>query len=91
MRWLKRLFSTFKPAEEFWLEVECEKCGERIRVRIDKKWELCPEYREDVSHTLHKEIRGRKCPNLIHIFMEFNSSGKVLSRTIEGGKLLEGT
>lgn len=75
-----------------WLIVECGKCGERIRVRINKKTDLQNEFRRPggsgSSFTLKKEVMGNNCYNLMEVYLEFNDQYRILSKRVKNGKLL---
>ncbi len=49
MRWLTRLF-TRRPRSEspsaLWIYVACSRCGEAIRVRADRRYDLVSEMRD---------------------------------------------
>ena len=75
--------------------LQCEKCGEKIKVRINKRTDLESGYKEPAdsgpAYTLHKEALGNNCPNLIRISMEFDRRREIISRDITGGKFIENT
>lgn len=85
------------------LMVRCDRCGELIRSRVEKAYELEAEYDQSSGHeeeeeepkpsgyTLHKELVGANCQNLIHLEMHFDAHRCATSRTIAGGQFLEVT
>lgn len=97
MKFLKKLFSRLlrggTSGEIFAFSLECEKCGEKIKVRINKRTDLTSEYKDmgesGPAYALHKEALGNNCPNLIHISMEFDRNKEIISRDISGGKFVE--
>jgi len=86
------------------LLVKCDRCGEMIRTRVEKAYELESEYDLSNAHdvnedeepkpsgyTLHKEMLGVKCQNLIHVEMHFDCHHRGMTRKVEGGQLVEFT
>lgn len=81
----------------------CDKCGEIIRSRVEKAYELEAEYElvnghhavdddeepKPTGYTLHKELVGAGCQNLIHLMLRLDAHRCVLTRTIEGGQFVE--
>ncbi len=92
MKIFKRFLSKIKEKEEeqnvMFLYVKCNRCGEKIKVRIVKSTDLLYNYNKpqgDVGYTLRKEILGNKCPNLIYAYAEFDKNKKMLSLDVNGG------
>lgn len=86
------------------LSVKCDLCGELIRTRVEKAYDLEAEYEQANGHRcdewdepkpsgfiLHKELVGAKCQNLIHVSMHMDAGRNIITRTIEGGQLVEVT
>jgi len=85
------------------ITVRCDKCGEIIRSRVEKAYELEAEYDGGNGHhladddeepkptgyTLHKELVGSDCQNLIHLAMRLDGHRCVINRNIEGGQFVE--
>jgi hypothetical protein len=72
--------------------VKCNRCGEEIRVRMDRMNEPSPEYDEKgrVTHYIYrKDVLGQKCFNLIQVEFVFNSNFEMISSQVTGGKLIE--
>ncbi len=80
------------------VRVKCRRCGEVIAVRVDKANDLlcefgdvsdeAPEPPPPTGYTLHKEVVGRKCQNLVHFTMHFDDHRRVTGREIEGGEFV---
>jgi len=92
MKIFKRFLSKIKGMKEdqdvIFLYVMCNKCGEKIKVRIVKGTDLLYNYNQpqgEVGYTLRKEILGNKCPNLIYAYAEFDRNKKMLTLDISGG------
>ena len=80
----------------FPIAVKCARCGEVIRLRIDRDHELQSVYAPDaeegdepVEYVLRKEIVGDLCQNLIHFTIHFDCDHGLTSSEIEGGEFLE--
>lgn len=85
------------------LLVKCDRCGEILRTRVEKAYELEAEYElnghqldddeepKPSGYTLHKDMIGAYCQNLIHVEMHFDCHHRGTTRTIQGGQLVEFT
>ena len=95
MRWLRRLF-TRRPRSErpsaLWLYVACGRCGEAIRVRADRRYDLVSEMRDPgeagPAYTLHKDIVGRRCFQRIAVDVAFDQRLQMTEHRIHGGRWL---
>jgi hypothetical protein len=95
MRWLTRLFKRQSQAESasaLWLYVACGRCGEAIRIRTDRRYDLVSEMRVPgelgPAYTLHKDIVGAHCFQRIAVDVEFDHRLQVIERRISGGRWL---
>lgn len=83
MSFLSRLFG--RPASSangnvIWLYVRCERCGEKIRVRINRNTDAQQEYDEGgrpTHYLLRKEILGNRCPTLMSVEMQLDNAGRI--------------
>jgi hypothetical protein len=86
---LSRLFGRAAPAgggNVIWLYVRCERCGEKIRIRINRNTDAQPEYDENGRQThywLRKEILGSQCPALMYVEMQLDGAGRVIEQKAE--------
>jgi len=87
---LARLFGRGgAPAEAgniLWLYVRCDRCGEKIRVRLNRNTDAQQEYDESgrPSHYhLRKEILGNRCPNLMSVETQLDNAGRVVEQHAE--------
>jgi hypothetical protein len=95
MRWLVRLFSRQArqagPAA-LWIYVRCHRCGETIRVRADRRYDLVSEMRDPgesgSAYTLHKDIVGARCFQRIAVDLAFDGRLQIVDRRITGGDFL---
>lgn len=83
------------------LAVRCQRCGEIVRTRVEKAYEVEAEYDtnghgEDEHEeprpsgfTLHKDLLGSQCQNLIHVVMHFDAHRYCTQRSAEGGEIVE--
>jgi hypothetical protein len=81
------------------LTVRCGECGELIVVRVDKASDLLCEFddaaceSEDcpapTGYSLHKEVVGKRCQNLIHFAMHFDEHRRLGKHEIEGGEFVK--
>jgi len=99
MSFLKRLgkiLSSPPPKTEraLYLDVQCNKCGERLRARVDVWNELTPEYDgksdDAVSYQCRKVLVGEnKCYQPIELNLKFDKNHKLVDKRILGGKFIE--
>lgn len=69
--------------------VRCDRCGEVIRVRADRRWDLLQEMGEgDAAYSLHKDILGTRCNALIRMVVRFDHAYRVRQQDIEGGRFV---
>ena len=94
---LRRLGALFggsrsEDANALRFAVRCSRCGEVIRVRADKRYDLEQEFADEddrvVGYTLHKEVLGNRCPRLVQVTMRFDRARREVSREIEGGEFV---
>jgi hypothetical protein len=97
MGFFKQLGKLFKPrsnSDEWvhWVSVQCNRCGEQIRSRIDLRNDLSINYGEDGSLTyfIRKVLMGEgHCFQRIEIELTFDKDRKLMDRQISGGKFAE--
>ncbi|HLH74105.1 MAG TPA: hypothetical protein VKX96_12535 [Chloroflexota bacterium] len=71
--------------------VRCTKCGEKIRFRVDLRWDLAPNYDGDdqaSSFSVTKHIVGQKCFRPIEVTLDFDRNRKESRRSVTGGELI---
>jgi hypothetical protein len=95
MLWLSRLFarrSRQGSGAAFWIYVRCSRCGEAIRIRADRRYDLVSEMRDPgeagPSYTMHKDIVGTRCFQRIAVDLEFDQRLRITEHRITGGRLL---
>lgn len=89
MGFLKKLFGgEQKPYEDkqgIYLYVVCDRCDSRLRVRIDKQYDL---NRESSGYVWHKTLMDSKCFRQMPTVVRFDSNYEVVEAEIEGGRYL---
>ena len=99
MSFLKKLGSIIPkpPSKEdraIYLYVQCDRCGEKLRARVDTWNELTPEYDgksdKPSSFFCRKVIIGEKlCYQPIEMRLTFDKNHKLVSQEIQGGKFID--
>jgi hypothetical protein len=84
---LKKLFQG-KPKDEgdpdgIYFHVQCDNCGEKLRIRADKRHDLVRDY-ETGALTWKKEIMDGRCFRLMYAEVVFDSRYRIQSQEIEG-------
>lgn len=95
MDWLKRFFARRKRQESytaFWIYVRCQRCGEALRVRADRRYDLASEWRDageaGPAYTMHKDIVGERCFQRISVDLAFDRHLQIIEQCIVGGDVL---
>jgi DNA-directed RNA polymerase subunit N (RpoN/RPB10) len=71
--------------------VQCNSCGEKIRVRIDTYNELAQEFDDNDKEsgwTLDKDVMGNKCFKMMHLHADFDRNKKLVDKAIDKGSLI---
>ena len=94
---LKKLNSLFartvQSDRNHYLYVQCKRCGEKIRVRVDMSSELSPDYADSGDfpngYYCRKVVVGEKrCFQPIEINLKFDGKRRLLEKQIDGGTFL---
>jgi hypothetical protein len=77
-----------------YLYVQCNKCSEKLRARVDLYNELTPEYdgKSDMaaSYVCRKVLIGeQKCYQPIELKLKFDKNHKLIEQEIYGGKYID--
>ncbi len=83
-----------KADRALYLYVKCNKCGEKLRARVDAWNELSPEYDgksdDPISYQCRKVLVGEKlCFQPIELRLKFDKNHKLVDKQITGGKFIE--
>jgi hypothetical protein len=91
---LSNLFSVSGDSDSYayWLNVQCNRCGEHIRARVDLRNDLSPIYSEKgTTYFCRKVLVGeQRCFQKIEVEIDFDQDRKVVDRRIQGGKFVSG-
>jgi hypothetical protein len=84
-----------KTDRALYLYVQCNKCDEKLRARVDVWNELTPDYdgKSDnaTSYFCRKVLVGEKtCYQPIELRLRFDKNHKLVEKTIIGGKYIDG-
>lgn len=92
MGFLKRIFgsddskkSGKADAEGFFVYVRCDQCGEKVRLRIHKQYDLIP---SDDGYKWHKTIVDSRCFQRIPTVANFDRSFNLVNADIQGGRFI---
>jgi len=66
--------------------VECERCKSKVHVRLDRRHDISA--REDGGHYVRKEIMDSKCFRLMAAEITFDSTYRIQSREVQGGRFV---
>ncbi len=76
----------------YWVYVQCAKCGEALKVRVDRRYDLMQEFEDQdrvSGYSLHKDIIGsNRCFQAIHVTQRLDAGYKVKSQEITRGRFL---
>lgn len=94
MGFLKQLGKLLNPKASsdewvYWVSVECNRCGEPIRSRIDLRNDLSANYQEtgNMTYFTRKILMGEgHCFQRIEVELTFDKDRKLMDRQISGGK-----
>ena len=91
----KKVSDLFSPIFEddkhaYWVYVQCNRCGEKLRARVDMRNELSIEY-GDKGTTYHSRkvlIGEQRCFQQIELKLTFSSKRKLIDKEITGGEFI---
>lgn len=76
----------------YYYYLRCGKCGEVIRVRVDRANDLAQDFDgagdSPTGYSVTKGVVGKKCFRSISLTVKFDGSRREVSRSIEGGELI---
>jgi len=84
--------SSNEDGSAYWIYVRCNKCGERLRGRVNLYNDLSVEYqgRNEQTYQCRKTLVGRTgCFQRIELDLIFNKKRKLVEREISGGDFIE--
>jgi hypothetical protein len=93
-RKLSGLFTGSLQDRSLWIAVQCDRCGEIIRTRVDLNNELSAEYGEGEGETAYysrKVLVGKEgCYLPIEVELRFDAHRDLVEKRVKGGKFREG-
>jgi hypothetical protein len=83
-----------KTDRALYLYVQCNKCGEKLRARVDMWNELSPDYdgnSEDAAayHCRKVLIGENRCYQPIELRLKFDKNHRLVDKQVYGGKFIE--
>jgi len=70
------------------LYVECDKCGEKLDIRVDKQYDLLPDYEGGGDYFLRKEMMDGTCFTLMYAEVHFDRQYNIIASEVQGGRLI---
>lgn len=70
------------------LYVQCGKCGAKLDIRVDKQYDLLPDYDGEGAYFLRKEMLDDQCFTLMQARIHFDRQYNVIASEVEGGHLI---
>jgi hypothetical protein len=99
MSFFKRLGDIFSGAPRrddasFWFTVQCKRCGDKIRGRVDMRNDLSQQYEESGNKTTYFTRKvlmgsGSLCFQQIEVELTFDENRKLVERKIQGGDFVD--
>jgi len=86
------LTSSDEDENAYWVYVQCNRCGEQIRSRVNLNNDLSVEYlgKKDQTYHCRKTIVGRTgCFQRIEVELNFDKNRKMIERQVTGGEFIE--
>jgi hypothetical protein len=89
MGFLKRLFGGGEShdPDAIWLYVRCGYCGQKMKIRVDRRYDLRRDY-ESGGFKLDKEMMDGTCFSLMMARVRFDAGFKIVAQELEGGTFL---
>jgi hypothetical protein len=92
-RKLSSLVTSSPKDTSFWIAVQCGRCGEIIRTRVDLNNDLSAEYGEAEGETAYysrKVLIGKEgCYVPIEVELKFDAHRNLVEKRVKGGKFME--
>jgi hypothetical protein len=96
LRKFSKVLASPPPRTEraLYLYVQCNKCGEKLRARVDMWNELTPEYEGSSENASSFQCRKvlvgeNRCYQPIELKLKFNKNHKLIDQQIVGGKFID--
>jgi hypothetical protein len=80
---------SLKVESRFFLDVECERCGERFHLHINRATDCLQVFDESgVAWRLQREVVGVRCRTSLQVRLDIAPGGQVVHREILHGRFL---
>lgn len=90
---MKRAAEKRREADFITFRVKCDKCGEEVTAKVNRRTDLQNLYldpgEKGAAFNLKKELLGKKCPNLIHIDVDFDRNYNIIAKEASGGEFID--
>jgi len=100
VKFIRKISSLFTGSGEddsgrsLWISVQCGRCGEVIRTRVDLSHDLTADYGEgerEAAYFCRKVLIGKQgCYVPIEVLLKFDARRSLMDKQITGGKFIEG-
>jgi hypothetical protein len=75
--------------ERFFLDVECERCGERFHLHVNRATDCLQVFDESgVAWRLQREVVGAQCRTSLQVRLDIAPGGQIVHREILHGRFL---
>lgn len=85
---LGSLVSSGEQDDAIHLYVQCDKCGAKLDIRIDKSYDLSPDYDGEGAYFLRKEMLDDQCFTLMQARIHFDRQYNIINSEVKGGRLI---
>ena len=72
--------------------VRCGKCGEVLRIRIDRRWDLQQEFEDEgdvvSGYVATKDVVGKKCFQMMQLTVRFDRSHREVEKDLQRGSFV---
>jgi hypothetical protein len=80
---------TPRVGERFFLDIACERCGERFHLHINRATDCLQIFDESgVAWRLQREVVGARCRVSLQVRIDIGPGGQIVHREITGGRFL---
>ena len=84
-----RVSRTPSSGDQFFLDIECDRCGERFHLYINRATDCLQIFDEPgVAWRLQREVVGSRCRAIMQVRMDFGPGGQIVHREITHGRFL---
>jgi hypothetical protein len=80
---------TPRVGDRFFLDIECERCGERFHLHINRATDCLQVFDESgVSWRLQREVVGARCRTSLQVRIDIGPGGQIVYREALHGRFL---